>query len=112
MYREIDSSELVIYKAFRKLKERESEKAKIIEVRVSIQEVVDVATAIETIDPTVRVNLGRKSLLHLVSKSQNAVKLEGDELIVHDPKSQYMRKLFYQYGPSKSTKELIRKKEK
>lgn len=108
MYREIDSSELVIYTAFRKLKENESENTNIITVRVSMQEIIDVATAIEAIDSTVRVNLGRKSLLHLISKSQNAVKIAGDELIVFNPKSQYMRKLFYQYGPSRSTKDLLK----
>lgn len=107
MYREIDSSELVIYEAFQKLKELSSSDAPIL---LSIRAIAAVASALEKEDPTVRVNLGRKSLRHLVSKSRNTVFIEGDTIIIHNAFSPDVRQLFYQYGPSLYTKKLLKER--
>ncbi|MBO6306922.1 MAG: hypothetical protein J6M55_05385 [Paludibacteraceae bacterium] len=110
MYREIDLSELVIYEAFFKIKGNLSPDGKLSPIRIEMQEVEKMASIIEKRDPTVRVNLGRKSILHLLSKSKHTVILQEDAFIINDVHAPDVRKLFYQYGPSKSTKNLIRNK--
>lgn len=108
MYREIDSSELVIYEAFQRRKEQITVKGVISPIQISMQEIIKIAVAIENEDPTVRVNLGRKSLAHLVSRSRHSVTIEGDVITINDTESQPIRQLFYQYGPNRYTRTLLR----
>ena len=110
MYREIDSSELVIYEVFQKIKGNISPDGKLHPIRVSMQEIEQTAAIIEERDSSVRVNLGRKSLLHMLSKSKQAIVLDGDVFIINDARTPEVKRLFYQYGPSKSTKDLLRNK--
>lgn len=108
MYREIDSAELVIYEAFQKRKERIAVNGEISPIYINMQEIVNIAIAIENEDPTVRVNLGRKSLSHLVSRSRHSVTIDGDVITISDTNSRPIRQLFYQYGPNRYTRTLLR----
>lgn len=100
MYQEIDSAELIIYEAQNQLGTQGT-------IQINITEVVALASIIEQSNSSVRVNLGRKSISHFISRCNNEITINEHLITIGDPSSTTIKRIFKIYGPSKHTTELI-----
>jgi hypothetical protein len=100
MYTEIDSAELIIYEAQEQLAKQRT-------VQINITEVVALASKIEQSDSSVRVNLGKKSISHFISRCNNEITLNEKLIIIENPHTTTLKRVFKIYGPSKHTTTII-----
>lgn len=102
MYKEIDSAELIIYKAQEQLAKQRT-------VQINITEVVALASKMEECDSSVRVNLGKKSISHFISRCNNEITIDEKLIIIGNPHTTTLKRVFKIYGPSRHTTTLIQK---